>query len=66
MVGATEHDGDCRGERRLLADCAALERLEETRPPVRHRLVAEVGDRLADLLVFALARGQRPRARTFR
>jgi hypothetical protein len=66
MVGALEYDREARGEEHLLADCAALQRLEETRLPVRRRLVAEVGDRLADLLVFALARGQRPGARSFR
>jgi hypothetical protein len=52
-----------RGTALLLAHCEVLEQLGADRPGGYERLVEEIGDRLARLLVFALAGGgRRPRA----
>ena len=52
-----------RGPARLLADCAALERLASVRPPARDRLQHVLGCELAGLLLRALASDQRGRSR---
>ena len=44
-----------RGPDLLLRHCAAVAQLQQDRPPARCRLEAQVGHRLARLLVFALA-----------
>jgi hypothetical protein len=46
---------------RLLAHCAALQRLQETRLPAYRRLERDVGDDLARFLVGALAAHRRER-----
>ncbi|MDQ3823889.1 MAG: hypothetical protein M3321_11700 [Actinomycetota bacterium] len=52
-----------RGPARLLADCAALERLGRVRPPARDRLQHVLGGELAGFLLRALVSGQRGRSR---
>ncbi len=56
---------DERGPDLLLRHCAAVAQLQTDRPPARYRLEAQVGRRLAGLLVFALAGDHtlRPRER---
>jgi hypothetical protein len=47
-----------RGTERLVRDCALIGRMMDlTRPPVRQRLEAELGDRFARLLLIGLRRG---------
>jgi hypothetical protein len=61
MSTAVVPPGGGRGVQLLLAHCAALTRLEDSRPPASARLEQAVGEELARLLVGALApRSARP------
>ena len=53
-VYAASIDRQLRAIARIAHDCAALDRLAETRAPARQRLEAEVGPQLATFLVGAL------------
>ena len=55
MLTVTEPPRDARGAARLLAHCAAVERLEAGRRPAYARLEEALGGDLARLLVGALA-----------
>ena len=59
MLAATEHSEAGRGAARLLAHCAAVERLSTGRRPAYARLEDAVGGDLARLLVGALAAAHR-------
>lgn len=63
MDAAPEPIMPSRGPARLLEDCAALERLDQLRPPARDRLVLVIGGELAGFLLRALADDQRARSR---
>ena len=52
-----------RGRALLLEHCAALERLDHSRPAARDRLAHALGHELAGLLLRALARDHRGRSR---
>ena len=62
MDGVSESNAAVRGRARLLADCAVLERLDETRTPARDRLHGVLGSELAGFLLRALVRDQRRRS----
>jgi len=63
MLGAGNAHPTARGAVLLLEHCAALDRLDETRPSAVARLERAVGDKLAHMLVGALTgdHGLRPR-----
>ena len=63
MEAAWEPTAAARGPARLLEDCAALGRLDETRPSPRDRLQGALGYELAGLLLRALVRDQPARSR---
>ena len=61
MRSAPDPQAGGRGPRLLLDHCAALTRLEESRPPAFARLEQELGPELARMLVGALAGRRRER-----
>jgi hypothetical protein len=62
-MGAAGHVEGTKGADLLLEHCATLDRLGETRPPVDDRLEQELGSKLAQRLVRALAGDHRARPR---
>ena len=62
-MGAADQGEGRKGPDLLLEHCASLDRLGETRPPVDDRLEQELGSKLAQRLVRALAGDHRARPR---